>query len=68
VENAADQSSGSIDLSSLESINQIATAYWPAAIGVVLVMGLLAFGKREASAFVAGVAVVLQASLLLSAQ
>jgi len=69
VEHAASGGSGGgADLAVFQSIDHLVASYWPAAGGAVLVLALLALVKREASAFVAGVAVVLQASLILSAQ
>jgi hypothetical protein len=55
-------------LDSLNVMDQIATTYWPAVLGLMLVMALVAFGRRDASMVAGGLAVVLQATLVLSTQ
>lgn len=68
VDEAASNAGAGFDLSALDAVNQIATTYWPAVLGITLVTALVAFGRRDASVIAAGVAAVLQATLTLSTQ
>jgi hypothetical protein len=61
-------SEAGVGLDSLAVMDQIATTYWPAVLGIMLVMALVAFGRRDASMVAGGLAFVLQATLVLSTQ
>jgi len=59
-EQAAEHASGTGgEVFLFQTVDQVETAFWSALVGLFLVLCLLAFGKRGASAFAAGAAAVL---------
>ena len=51
-----------------EVVQQLATLYWPTALGAVLAFGLVVFGRQTASAYAVSATFLVQMALVLAAQ